>query len=114
MFETTKLKPVYNGYQYLFIFLVAVVFDLIIHFFSSRKYNALKAGTDAIGFVPELAVYYRSLCRRGPFPTDSGPESFYSGCNSWLMGAIIAGSVAIFILLFTDLILQAIDYRNTV
>jgi len=111
MFENTKLSPCFNGYQYLFIFIVAIVLDLIVHFFSSRKFNALKAGTDAFGFAPELMIYYRSLCRKGPFPVDS-PESFYSSCNSWLLGAIIAGTAAVFMLLIADLILYGVEYKN--
>ncbi len=96
MFENTKLVPVYNGYQYLIVFISAIVLDLIIHFFSSRKYAALTAvpKTDAIGFAPELMFYYNSLRRKGPFH------------NSWLMGMLIAGTVAVFILLITDIILQ--------
>lgn len=113
MFETTVPSPVYNGYQYLVICIVAIVFDMIIHFFSTRKYNALKNGTDAFGFAPFLAPYYRSLCRKGPFPIDGDPESFYSYCNSWLVGAVIAGAVAVVLLLITDLILQAVEYRNS-
>ena len=112
MFENTKLSPVYNGYQYLFVFICAMIVDLIIHFFSSRKFNALKSGGDAIGFVPELAIYYRSLCRKGPFPIDGGSESFYASCNSWLLGMLIAGTLAVFILLIADLLLQATEYRN--
>jgi len=113
MFETTTLAPVYNGYQYLFIFIVAIVLDMIVHFFSSRKYYAIKNQTDAIGFAPELMVYYRSLCRKGPLSLDGGPESFYAGCNSWLIAALIAGTTAVVTLLITDLVLQAINYRNT-
>lgn len=113
MFETTRLNPVYNGYQYLIICIVAIVVDIIVHFFSTRKYYALKSGTDAFGFAPSLAFYYRSLCRKGPFPIDGDPESFYSYCNSWLVGAVITGSAAVILLLITDLILQAIEYRNS-
>ena len=112
MFENTKLSPVYNGYQYLAIFIIAMIVDLIIHFFSARKLNALKNGGDAFGFAPELAVYYRSLCRKGPFPIDGGPESFYAGCNSWLLGMLIAGTLAVFVLLIADLVLQAVEYKN--
>lgn len=111
MFETTKLTPSYNGYQYLFIFFVAIVLDIIIHFFSVRKFNALKNGTDAFGFVPALAAYYKSLCRKGPFSIDGGSDSFYSTCNSWLMGALFAGSTAILLLLITDLLLQVAETK---
>jgi hypothetical protein len=109
MFETTKLSPVYNGYQYLSIFIVAMIIDLIVHFFSSRKLTALKSGTDAFGFAPELMVYYRSLCRKGPMPIDGGPDSFYASCNSWLMGVLIAGILAVFLLLIADLFLQGVE-----
>lgn len=114
MFETTKLSPVYNGYQYLAIFIVAVVLDIIIHFFSARKFTAYKAGTgtSTIGFAPELNFYYRSLAKKGPFPIEGNAESFYGSCNSWLMGALIAGTIGVIVLLLTDLILNAIEYRN--
>jgi hypothetical protein len=112
MFETTKLSPCFNGYQYLFIFCAAIIVDLIVHFFSLQKFTALKAGTNGFGFAPELMIYYRSLCRKGPFPTDCGPESFYSSCNSWLLGALIAGTVAVVLLLIADLILYGVEYRN--
>jgi len=111
MFESTKLSPVYNGYQYLSIFISAIIIDIIIHFFSSRKYNALKTGTNAFGFAPELMIYYRSLCRKGPFPIEGGTETFYGSCNSWLLGAIIAGLLAVFVLLIADLLLQAAEYK---
>jgi hypothetical protein len=115
MFETTKLAPVYNGYQYLFIFIIAIIIDAIVHFFSSRKYNAVvNKIPNTFGFAPELMLYYRSLCRKGPFSIEGGPDTFYSGCNSWLLGALIAGTIAVFMLLVTDLTLQAIDYRNSI
>jgi hypothetical protein len=113
MFETTKLSPCFNGYQYLFIFVSAIIVDLVVHFFSSRKYSALKTGSDAFGFAPELMIYYRSLCRKGPFSVDCGPESFYGSCNSWLLGAIIAGTIAVFILLVADLLLYAAEYKQS-
>ncbi len=112
MFETTKPSPVYNGYQYISIFISAIIFDLIIHFFSSQKYNALKSGTDAFGFAPELMIYYRSLCRKGPFPIDGGSDSFYAGCNSWLLGSLIAGILAVFLLLIADLFLHGLEYKS--
>lgn len=112
MFESTKLSPVYNGYQYLSVFIVAMILDLIVHFFSSRKLAALKTGTDAFGFAPELMIYYRSLCRKGPFPIDGGIDSFYSSCNSWLLGILIAGLLAVFVLLVADLFLHAIETKS--
>lgn len=112
MFENTKLSPVYNGYQYVFIFISAIIFDLIIHFFSSRKYYAIKSGTDAFGFAPELMVYYRSLCRKGPFQINGEMETFYGSCNSWLLGALIAGTMAVFVLLVADLLMQVVEIRN--
>lgn len=107
-----KLSPVYNAYQYLVIFFVAIALDLVVHFFSTRKFTAMKNGTDAFGFAPHLAYYYNSLSKKGPLPFDGSVDSFYSKVNSWTVGAIIAGSIAIFILLITDLVLHAIDYRN--
>ncbi len=115
MFETNKLTPVYNGYQFLFICIVAIVLDMIVHFFSSRKYYSVtKTHADVFGFAPELMIYYRSLSKKGPLPTDGGPDSFYASCNSWLIAALIAGTTSIIVLLLTDIILQIIDYRNTV
>lgn len=113
MFETTKLTPVYNEYQYIVIFLIAIFLDIIIHSFSLRKYNALKNNTNVFGFIPaELMVYYRSLSKKGPFPIDGGLDSFYSNCNSWILGALIAGILGILLLLLTDLTLQLIEYKN--
>jgi len=109
MFETTKLSPVYNGYQYLSIFIMAMIIDLIVHFFSSRKLTALKSGTYAFGFAPELMSYYRSLCRKGPLPFDGQTESFYASCNSWLMGVLIAGTLAVVLLFTADLLLHGIE-----
>jgi hypothetical protein len=105
MFENTKLSPCFNGYQYLFIFISAVLVDLIIH-------CALKTGTDAFGFAPGLMFYYRSLSKKGPFSIDGGSESFYSSCNSWLMGAFIAGISAVILLLITDLFLYGFEARS--
>lgn len=112
MFETTKLSPCFNGYQYLFVFIAAILIDLIVHFFSSRKYYAMTNGTDAFGFVPSLMAYYRSLFKKGPFPIEGGPDSFYGSCNSWLLGAVIAGVLSVIILLIADLFLYAAEYKN--
>jgi hypothetical protein len=112
MFETTILTPGYNGYQYLFVFFVAILLDIIVHFFSLRKYSALKSGTDAFGFAPELMIYYRSLCRKGPLSIDGGIESFYSSCNSWIIGALIAGIVSIIVLFIADLFLHVAETRQ--
>jgi len=109
MFETTKIAPCYNGYQYIFIFVAAVILDAFIHFFSSRRYYGLK--TDAFGFAPELMIYYRSLRSKGPFPIDGVPENFYGTCNSWLLGGFIAGVLSVFVLLVADLFLHALDIK---
>lgn len=117
--SNTKLQPCYNFYQYLIIGLVAVFIDIVLHFFSTRKYNALRASTsgsvgaeNVFGFAPELGLYYKSLCRKGPLTIDT-PGTFYANCNSYLVGALIAFASAVCLLLITDLILQAIDYRNS-
>jgi len=106
MLENTKLEAKFNGFQYLIIFFVGIFVDLVVHFFSQRKYK----NRNAIGFAPELMAYYYSLCRKGPFTADSG--TFYSYCNSWLLGALIGGIVAVVLLLLTDLILYIIETRR--
>lgn len=112
MFENTKLKPIYNGYQYLFIFIVAIALDIIVRFFSLRKYNAMHTGQNVFGFLPGLASYYKTLYRLGPLSINGGPDSMYSKINSWLMGALIAGITAVFMLLVTDIILQLAEYKQ--
>ncbi len=112
MLSGTKLVPTYNGYQYIIVFFLGVIFDLIIHFFSSRKYNALKSGKNAVGFAPELMIYYRSLSKKGPFPYTQGADSFYNTLNSYLLGILIAGFLSLIIIVLSDLILQFIEYRN--
>jgi predicted outer membrane lipoprotein len=112
MFETTKLAPVYNGYQYLFIFISAMLLDLIIHFFSARKYHAMYNKTDAFGFAPELWIYYRSLAKKGPLSIEGGLDSFNASVNSWLLGALIAGTLGVLTLLLADVFLQVSEMRN--
>jgi hypothetical protein len=112
MFETTKLSPCFNGFQYLFIFIVAMVVDAVVHFFSSRKYYALKSNpqVDVFGFAPELMNYYFSLCSKGPFSVDSSQFNKY--CNSWILGMLIAGGMAVIMLALTDTILYIIEYKS--
>ena len=96
MFEQTKLEPCYNLYQYLIVFLVAIIFDLFIHFFSSRSYAAVKSGTQS-GYVPaHLMAYYNYL------------DKYF---NSWLLGCLITGVSVLLIVIVTDLVLQGIEYR---
>jgi len=99
-------------YQYLLVFVIAVVLDTFIYFFSSRKYTALKSGTDAMGIAPELMVFYRSLAKRGPFPYTQGSDTFYNSCNSWLLGALLLGFTCTIIVIIADLILQIIEWKN--
>ena len=107
-----KLEPVYNPYQYLTVFIVGVFIDLIIHFLSSRKYYALKTGTDTFGIAPELMVYYRSLSRKGPFPIGE-TESFTNNINSWLMGALIAGILCTLVVIISDIVLQCVKWKQS-
>ena len=108
----TKLEANYNAYQYLIVFLLAVILDIIVHFFSCRKYAALKAGSDTIGFLPQLKLYYDVLAKRGPLEYTQGVDTMYNSINSWLLGALIAGITCTLIVILADLILQIIDYRN--
>jgi hypothetical protein len=112
MFENTNLKAVFNGYQYLFIFFSAIIMDLIIHFFSSRKYNALTNKTDALGFAPELMIYYRSLARKGPLSIDGDINCFNASVNSWVLGVLIAGMLGVVALLLADAFLYAAEKKN--
>lgn len=108
--DNTVLKPTFNGYQYLFIVIVAIVLDAIIHFFTIRKYNALKTKTDCFGFLPALGVYYNSLATKGPLSAEA--PGFNATCNTWLMGALFAGIVAFITLLITDITMYIIDYQK--
>lgn len=99
-----------NTRQYLAVFIVAALLDLIIHFFSSRKYSALKNNSSALGFAPELNVYYRSLAKKGPF-TYTSDDSISNTFNSYLVGAIIAGVLCTIVVVVADAILYAIDKR---
>jgi len=104
MFEGTQLHP------YLLVFLVAIVVNSVVQFFSMRKFTAMKAGGDALGFAPHLAVYYRSLGKYGPFP--STPEdSMYSSINSWLLSSLIAALLCVLIVLIADIFLYVAEIR---
>lgn len=104
-----KLKPGWNGYQYLFTFFVGVLGDMIVHFFSSRKYFALKAGRgdEVYGFAPSLMPYYHSLRNLYPFK-NTGYETVET-FNTWFWGGIFGGVACMIALLGADIILQIID-----
>lgn len=110
-----NIRPVLNIHQYILVFVIASIFSAFVYFFSNRKYNSLKNNTNVFGFTPELAVYYRSLYKRGPFNTNS-PDTSYAACNSIIMGMLISGVVAVSILLFVDLIMFLIQkkYSKTI
>ena len=80
-------------------------------FFSTRKYAARSTGVDVYGFLPWLSIYYKSLYVLGPRNFMGLSETNFNSFNSWLMGCIIAGTVAVSILLVSDIILQII-YTN--
>lgn len=87
-----ELKPKWNGWQYFLVFTIGFICDLIIHFFSKRKYNAIKAGNNQIfGFGASLMYYY---------------HSFGEGLFKWIIPAMILGFFSVFVLLISDIILQ--------
>jgi len=97
------------------IFLVAIVFDIVVHFFSSRKYYAMKTpGTTAMGFAPQLTVWYRSLSSWGPFPYTPGIDTWGNSCNSWLMGALITGLTVVIIVIISEIIIYMYQSYNEV
>lgn len=108
-----ELKSSFNPWQYLTVFITAIIIDSIVHFFSNRKYTALKAGTDALGFAPELNIYYRSLAKKGPFEYTSGIDTWYNTFNSYIIGALIAGISCTLIVVIADSILYGLEYKNT-
>lgn len=111
MFENTKLSPVFNGYQYLFVCLVAIVLDVIVHFFSIRKYQRIQNKVDVLGFAPWIGPHYKSLAKYGPLSMEGSYETMSASINSYLVGAVIAGSVSLIVLLIADLILYGMENR---
>lgn len=109
--ENSKLEPNFNLYQYPAIFFAAVIIDIFIHFFSQRKFKALKGGYESFGFAPEIYYYYNSLCKKGPLTYTPNQDTFFNNCNSWLSGAFIAGTIAVFTLLLSEIILYLINNK---
>lgn len=109
MFESSKIAPVRNEYQYLFIFVAAIVVDVIVRILSLMKYNALKARVPGFGIAPELTPYYKSLGRKGPF--GSPFDDTKSLVNSLILSALIAGCIGIILLCISDVSLYIAQYR---
>jgi hypothetical protein len=86
--NNNKLSPEWNGFQYLFVFIVGFVGDLIIHLLASKKILAMS-----------LLPYYKSLSISTPFP---------KWFNIWIFGGILGGIACIIALLGSDIILQTI------
>ena len=78
------------------------------YLFSVRKYKSIKSGTNVIGFMPELYFYYNGLCKLGPL---SHTVDCPSNLNSWIMGAIIIGSVGFLTVLLSDGILYYLQNK---
>lgn len=111
MLEGTQIHAQWNLYQYALVFLLAMVVSSVVQFFSVRKFMALKAQSDAVGFAPTLALYYRSLGKLGPFPYTKGEDTMYNSLNSWLIGSLVAGTGCLLIVLIADIILYAVESR---
>lgn len=103
MFESSKVAPIKNEYQYMCIFIAAVLIDVIVRILSMMKYNALKARTNGYGIAPELTPYYRSLGRKGPF--GSPFEDTKATVNSLCLSALIAGCLGMILLFIADIML---------
>ena len=98
----TELKPGWNGYQYVMIFISGFLLDLMVHFLVKRKYDAQRMGQDLFGPSTSLMSYYRAL--------EWGFESEYvKTFVSWLMGGILGGILCAISLLFADVFLQVAD-----
>lgn len=97
---STEIKPGWNLWQYLYVFVVGFFGDAIIHFFSSRKFWALREGRDAFGIAPSLMYYYNSLKNTPPFVTW---ETF----NSWFWGAVFGGLACLIAVVLADIIVYA-------
>jgi hypothetical protein len=93
----TKLEPAWNGYLYLFVFLVGFFADIFIHFFAKRKYNG------SFGFGESLMPYYNSMRHWGPEWID------LPGFKSFLYGAIMGGVACMIALMGADIILTWIN-----
>jgi len=106
-----NLKPEWNIYQYLCVFSIAFVLDLIIHFFSERKFISLtQTKVPTFGFFPELNVYYKSLSKYGPFEYTVGVNTTSNSLNSWLIGALITGTFCLLIVVLCDIIFLVQEY----
>ena len=94
--EKTKLEPVYNGYQYLIIFLlIAIIINPIIYFFSSRKYYALIAQPpqNVIGFAPQLYNVYHSLGKYNLISRSSGTNN--TVYDKIITGGLVFGIIGV-------------------
>jgi hypothetical protein len=107
--ERTKLEPVYNGFQYLFVFLfISLIITPILYFFSSRKYNAMKAQPpqDVFGFAPEIYPIFRSL---GKYKiVTRSPELSDTVYDRLITGSLVFGIIGVLLILIVDIILQII------
>ena len=82
---------------------------MAVHFFSSRKYYALKAGRsdEVYGFAPTLMPYYHSL--RNVWPLKNTGSVSIETFNVWFWGGIIGGIICVITLLGADIIMQTIE-----
>ncbi len=114
--DKTKIEPVYNGYQYLIVFLVAVILNTIIRFFSIRKYTDMvqqsssgSMGSTVYGFLPELGPYYLKISRYGPQNYIGLPDEFHKSINSWLISGVLLGTFVVLVVLIADITLHIIS-----
>jgi hypothetical protein len=118
MLENTKIEGVFNLYQYLCIFLITVVLNTIVRFFSVRKYASIKLNSVdpsnqiAIGFLPELGPFYSKLGNYGPKNYIGLPDDVYKTINSWFVSCFSIGITVVLIVLIADLILHYFDKEN--
>ncbi len=106
--DKTKIEPVYNGYQYALVFLIAVILNTIIRFFSVRKYMDLvqQGSTGVYGFLPELGPYYTKISRYGPQNYIGLPDEFHKTINSWFVSGLLIGTFTVLVLLVSDITLH--------
>ena len=105
LLSKTQLKPGWNGYQYLMVFLVGFVVDLIIHYFANRKYYSQG---QLFGFAEGLVPWYRSVGSMGLL--GSFESEYIRTFNKWALGALIGGLICVVVLAIADLALQIADW----
>lgn len=109
--QKIKISP--KLIKYVYTFLVAAIIDIVVHFFSERKFISLtKTNIPTYGFFPELNVYYKSLGKYGPFPYVKDGDGILNPLNSWILGFLITGTFCLLVVIIVDLIMYFNDDKT--